>query len=72
MQYGWLTPELRQEYLGRTSNVSRIDAVGAWQRASLRGKLAGDLYWQFGIKQGLAGGPSTDVSAKPEQTRSIC
>ncbi|KAH7106864.1 glycoside hydrolase [Auriculariales sp. MPI-PUGE-AT-0066] len=57
-EYGWLTPETRLEYLGKTSSVSRLEAIGLWQRTSIEEKLAGDQYWQFGV-DGLSFGQST-------------
>lgn len=46
-EYGWLTPEARQEYLGKVNNTTRIEAVGGWQKISVEEKLS-DMYWQFG------------------------
>ncbi|KAF1835610.1 glycoside hydrolase [Decorospora gaudefroyi] len=46
-EYGWLTDDKRQEYLGRSSDVSRTEALGEWQATSLREKMS-DMYWQFG------------------------
>ena len=60
-KYGWLTPEKRLEYLGKVSNLTRVDAIKPWQDARLKTKLAGDQFWQFGVK-GLSFGASTDVS----------
>ena len=47
-EYGWLTDDKRQEYLGRSDNTTRVDAVGQWQRVGVEEKLAGDMYWQYG------------------------
>ncbi|PSN72574.1 glycoside hydrolase [Corynespora cassiicola Philippines] len=46
-EYGWLTPEKRLEYLGTTSDVTRVEALGLWQATSLAAKMP-DMYWQFG------------------------
>jgi mannan endo-1,4-beta-mannosidase len=58
-EYGWLLDEDRQAWLGRSSNVTREEAIGAWQQAAVDHKLAGDMYWQFGV-DGLGFGRSTD------------
>jgi hypothetical protein len=60
-QYGWLTDPARLQYLNKVSNVSRIEAVGAWQQAAVQTKMAGDMFWQLGV-DGLSFGDSTDVS----------
>lgn len=62
-QYGWLDPADRLADLGTVSNITRTQAVGAWQAASVKAKLAGDLYWQLGTTQ-LSFGNSTNVSIK--------
>lgn len=46
-EYGWMTDEARQEYLGTVSNITRTQAVGGWQKIGLEEKMP-DLYWQFG------------------------
>lgn len=46
-EYGWLTDEKRREFLGTSSNRSRIDVLGLWQATSLSEKMP-DMYWQFG------------------------
>ena len=46
-EYGWLTDDKRQEYLSKTSNVTRLEAIGLWQATSLKEKMP-DMYWQFG------------------------
>ncbi|KAF2688551.1 glycoside hydrolase family 5 protein [Lentithecium fluviatile CBS 122367] len=46
-EYGWLTPQKRQEYLGKVSNTTRIEALSLWQATSLKEKMP-DMYWQFG------------------------
>ncbi|KAF2744450.1 glycoside hydrolase family 5 protein [Sporormia fimetaria CBS 119925] len=46
-EYGFLTPEKRQEYLGKTSNSTRVEALGLWQATMLKEKMP-DMYWQFG------------------------
>ncbi|KAG8960193.1 hypothetical protein FRC03_006917 [Tulasnella sp. 419] len=60
-EYGWLTPEHRLQYLGKVSNLTRIDAIKPWQDARLKTKLAGDQFWQLGVR-GLSFGDSTNVS----------
>ncbi|KAK4454882.1 endo-1,4-beta-mannosidase [Podospora aff. communis PSN243] len=47
-EYGWMTPEKRMEYLGKTAPETRLQVVGKWQEVGLEEKLAGDMYWQFG------------------------
>lgn len=46
-EYGWLTDDKRQAYVGRTSNRTRTEVLGIWQATSLAEKMS-DLYWQFG------------------------
>ncbi|KAL4748487.1 mannan endo-1,4-beta-mannosidase C [Aspergillus terricola var. indicus] len=46
-EYGWLTPQGRLDNLGTVSNITRLEAVGGWQRISLREKIP-DMFWQFG------------------------
>lgn len=46
-EYGWMTDAARQEYLGETSNITRSEAIGGWQRIGLEEKMP-DTYWQFG------------------------
>ncbi|KDQ07532.1 glycoside hydrolase family 5 protein [Botryobasidium botryosum FD-172 SS1] len=58
-EYGWLSPEGRLKNLGTVSNITRTQAVGEWQATSVAEKLAGDMYWQFGVN-GLSFGKSTD------------
>lgn len=60
LKYGWLTPEGRLEYLGKVSNTTRTEAISQWQATTLAEKLAGDMYWQFGLS-GLSFGKSTNV-----------
>jgi mannan endo-1,4-beta-mannosidase len=60
-EYGWLLDADRQAWLGRSSNITRQEAIGAWQQANIDHKLAGDMYWQLGVT-GLGFGRSTDVS----------
>lgn len=47
-EYGWLTNEHRQEYLGQTSPFNRIDVLSSWQALSLEHEMS-DMYWQFGF-----------------------
>ncbi|KAG8769160.1 hypothetical protein FRC12_005138 [Ceratobasidium sp. 428] len=58
-EYGWLTPEARLEYLGTTSNYTRLDAIVPWQKAIIEYGLAGDQFWQFGVSN-LSFGRSTN------------
>ncbi|KAK7757376.1 hypothetical protein SLS62_000388 [Diatrype stigma] len=46
-EYGWMTDEARQEYLGTVSNITRLEAIGGWQEIGLEEKMS-DMYWQFG------------------------
>ncbi|KAA8914647.1 putative mannan endo-1,4-beta-mannosidase C [Sphaerosporella brunnea] len=48
-EYGWLSPAARLSNLGTTSNITRVEAVGGWQKIGVEEKLAGDQYWQFGF-----------------------
>lgn len=54
-----MTPAARLSNLGTVSNYTRIEAVGAWQNASVAHKLAGDQFWQLGVEN-LSFGNSTD------------
>jgi len=56
-----MTPEARLATLGIVSNVSRLEAIGLWQRTSIAEKLPIDMYWQFGVDN-LSYGLSTNVS----------
>ncbi|KAM0323853.1 hypothetical protein ACHAQA_008431 [Verticillium albo-atrum] len=47
-EYGWLTNQHRQEYLGQTSPFGRIEVLSRWQDISLEEEMS-DLYWQFGF-----------------------
>lgn len=47
-EYGWLTPDKRQEYLGLVDNTPRTEVLGGWQAISVEEKMP-DLYWQFGF-----------------------
>lgn len=58
-EYGWLVEADREAWLGVTSNITRTQAIGAWQNAVITHKLAGDMYWQLGV-DGLSFGNSTD------------
>ncbi|KAG8820188.1 hypothetical protein FRC19_009081 [Serendipita sp. 401] len=58
-EYGWLLDSDRQAWLGRSSNVTRNEAIGAWQAAAIKYKIAGDMYWQLGV-DGLSFGNSTN------------
>ncbi|RYP18209.1 hypothetical protein DL765_004066 [Monosporascus sp. GIB2] len=46
-EYGWMTNEARLKYLGRVSTVTRLKALGEWQKITLEEKMP-DMYWQFG------------------------
>ena len=56
-----MTPAARLSNLGIVSNITRIEAVGAWQQTAIKEKLSGDNFWQLGIASGLSTGPSSDV-----------
>ncbi|KAK2743720.1 hypothetical protein FQN55_007123 [Onygenales sp. PD_40] len=47
-EYGWMTDAARLEYLGTVSNISRLEAVGAWQKVSVEEKMP-DMFWQWGF-----------------------
>ncbi|KIA75873.1 Mannan endo-1,4-beta-mannosidase C [Aspergillus ustus] len=47
-EYGWLTDAGRLSNLGTVSNTTRLEAVGGWQKISLKEKMP-DLFWQFGF-----------------------
>jgi mannan endo-1,4-beta-mannosidase len=59
-EYGWLLPEDRLAWLGKTAavNETRVAVLSEWQATSLQYKMS-DMYWQFGIC-GLSFGCSTD------------
>jgi len=59
-EYGWLSVAGRESNLGTTSNYTRVEVEGGWQAISVKEKLGGDLYWQFGLETGLSTGISTD------------
>lgn len=61
-EYGWLSVAGRLQNLGTTSNYTRVEVEGGWQKIAVEEKLAGDLFWQFGLEKGLSTGISTDVS----------
>jgi len=46
-EYGWLTPDKRQEYTGKSDSTPRIEVLSKWQAISLEEKMC-DMYWQFG------------------------
>ncbi|OSS49198.1 hypothetical protein B5807_05400 [Epicoccum nigrum] len=46
-EYGWLTDDKRQEFLGISDNQTRTEVLGLWQETSLKEKMS-DMYWQFG------------------------
>lgn len=58
-EYGWLRPEDRLAWLGKTAalNETRIAVLSQWQEASVRYEMS-DMYWQFGMC-GLSFGCST-------------
>ncbi|RDW76884.1 glycoside hydrolase 5 family protein [Aspergillus mulundensis] len=47
-EYGWLTPQGRLDNLGTVSNITRLEAVGGWQKISLKEKMP-DMFWQYGF-----------------------
>ncbi|KEZ42499.1 putative mannan endo-1,4-beta-mannosidase C [Scedosporium apiospermum] len=49
-EYGWMTPEARQETLGQTRNETRLEVVGGWQEISVEEKVP-DMYWQYGYSE---------------------
>lgn len=58
-EYGWLTPEKRLEYLGTTSNITRVEAMSAWQAISIQESMP-DMFWQFGFSNFSYGRNSDD------------
>ncbi|RYP46638.1 hypothetical protein DL768_007183 [Monosporascus sp. mg162] len=46
-EYGWMTNEARKQYLGRVSDITRLEALGGWQEITLEERMP-DMYWQFG------------------------
>jgi mannan endo-1,4-beta-mannosidase len=46
-EYGWLTQEARQEYLGRSDNATRLEVISEWQQIMEEAKMS-DMFWQFG------------------------
>lgn len=42
-----MTPEARLENLGTVSNITRIEAVGGWQKIAVEERMS-DMYWQYG------------------------
>ncbi|PKS12638.1 hypothetical protein jhhlp_000846 [Lomentospora prolificans] len=46
-EYGWMTPEARQETLGQTRNETRLEVIGGWQEIAVEEKIS-DMYWQYG------------------------
>lgn len=46
-EYGWLTPEAREENDKPPRNETRVDVVGGWQDISVEEKVS-DMYWQYG------------------------
>ncbi|KAG9018726.1 hypothetical protein FRB90_010194 [Tulasnella sp. 427] len=58
-EYGWLLEADREAWLGVTSNITRVQALTAWQNTAVQGRLAGDQFWQLGV-DGLSFGKSTD------------
>ena len=61
-EYGWMTAAARLQNLGTVSNFTRVQVEGGWQDIVVQKKLAGDMFWQFGLETGLSTGISTDVS----------
>ena len=60
-EYGWMSAAARLQNLGTVSNLSRVQVEGGWQEIVIKQKLAGDMFWQFGLQSGLSTGISTDV-----------
>jgi mannan endo-1,4-beta-mannosidase len=53
-----LTPEARLENLGTVSNITRIQAMGGWQKISIEEEMS-DMFWQFGYS-GFSYGKNND------------
>ena len=47
-QTGWLTPEARWDNLGTVVNITRTEAVGGWQKISVKERMS-DMFWQWGF-----------------------
>ena len=62
-EYGWMSAAARLQNLGTVSNFTRVEVEGGWQNIVVQKRLAGDMFWQFGLETGLSTGISTDVSA---------
>ena len=61
-EYGWESAAARLQNQGTVSNATRVQVEGMWQKIAVENKLAGDMFWQFGLETGLSTGPSPDVS----------
>lgn len=46
-EYGWMTPEVREQNGIDAKNETRLEVIGGWQAISVEEKMP-DMYWQFG------------------------
>lgn len=49
-EYGWLTPEVREENGIEPKNETRLEVLGGWQAISVEEKMP-DMYWQYGYSE---------------------
>jgi len=54
-------PVVFEEY-GWPFEITRVQAVSAWQEESVKKRLAGDLFWQLGIKDLSSGESPSDAT----------
>ncbi|KAI1210087.1 glycoside hydrolase family 5 protein [Annulohypoxylon truncatum] len=47
-EYGWMTPEVREQNGIPASNATRVEVEGGWQKIMLEEGMA-DMYWQYGF-----------------------
>ncbi|KAI6081969.1 glycoside hydrolase family 5 protein [Hypoxylon rubiginosum] len=47
-EYGWMTPEVREQNGIPASNATRLEVEGGWQKIMLEEGMS-DMFWQFGF-----------------------
>ncbi|KAI1459636.1 glycoside hydrolase family 5 protein [Annulohypoxylon moriforme] len=47
-EYGWMTPEVREQNGIPASNATRIEVEGGWQKIMVEEGMS-DMYWQYGF-----------------------
>ncbi|KAI8959177.1 glycoside hydrolase family 5 protein [Daldinia sp. FL1419] len=47
-EYGWMTPEVREQNGIPPANATRLEVEGGWQKIMLEEGMA-DMYWQYGF-----------------------